>query len=134
MEPRGCIAEWDDHLGRFTLYVGTQRPHTARADMARRILHIPETQLRVVAGEVGGSFGMKGAHYPEYALALWASRKVGRPIKWIAERGESMLDLEPAKRRKGAARCSKLPQYRVRRAHPASPARCARWSPACRGF
>jgi hypothetical protein len=39
-----------------------------------------------------------------------------------------------AKRRKGAARCSKLPQYRVRRAHPASPARCARWSPACRGF
>ena len=91
MEPRGCIGEWDDRLGRFTLYVGTQRPHTARADMARRILHIPETQLRVVAGEVGGSFGMKGGHYPEYALALWASRKLGRPVKWIAERGEGML-------------------------------------------
>jgi aerobic carbon-monoxide dehydrogenase large subunit len=91
MEPRGCIGDWDDRLGRFTLYVGTQRPHTARADMARRILHIPETQLRVVAGEVGGSFGMKGGHYPEYALALWASRKVGRPVKWIAERGEGML-------------------------------------------
>ncbi len=91
MEPRGCIGEWDDRLGRFTLYVGTQRPHTARADMARRILHIPETQLRVVAGEVGGSFGMKGGHYPEYALALWASRKVGRPVKWIAERAEGML-------------------------------------------
>src|SRR5882762_892482 len=101
MEPRGCIGEWDDRLGRFTLYVGTQRPHTARADMARRILHIPETQLRVVAGEVGGSFGMKGGHYPEYALALWASRKVGRPIKWIAERGESMLDLEPCQKAKG---------------------------------
>ena len=91
MEPRGCIGEWDDRLGRFTLYVGTQRPHGARADMARRILHIPETQLRVVAGEVGGSFGMKGGHYPEYALALWASRKIGRPVKWIAERGEGML-------------------------------------------
>jgi aerobic carbon-monoxide dehydrogenase large subunit len=91
MEPRGCIGDWDDRLGRFTLYVGTQRPHTARADMARRILHIPETQLRVVAGEVGGSFGMKGGHYPEYALALWASRKIGRPVKWIAERGEGML-------------------------------------------
>jgi aerobic carbon-monoxide dehydrogenase large subunit len=91
MEPRGCIGEWDDPLGRFTLYVGTQRPHTARADMARRILHIPETQLRVVAGEVGGSFGMKGGHYPEYALALWASRKIGRPVKWIAERSEGML-------------------------------------------
>jgi carbon-monoxide dehydrogenase large subunit len=91
MEPRGCIGDWDDRLGRFTLYVGTQRPHTARADMARRILHIPETQLRVIAGEVGGSFGMKGGHYPEYALALWAARKVGRPVEWIAERGEGML-------------------------------------------
>ena len=91
MEPRGVIGEWDDRLGRFTLYVGTQRPHMARADLARRILHIPETQLRVVAGEVGGSFGMKGAHYPEYALALWASRKIGRPVKWTAERGEGML-------------------------------------------
>jgi carbon-monoxide dehydrogenase large subunit len=91
MEPRGVIGDWDDRLGRFTLYVGTQRPHSARADLARRILHIPETQLRVVAGEVGGSFGMKGGHYPEYALALWASRKVGRPVKWIAERGEGML-------------------------------------------
>jgi carbon-monoxide dehydrogenase large subunit len=91
MEPRGCIGEWDDRLGRFTLYVGTQRPHGARADMARRILHIRETQLRIVAGEVGGSFGMKGGHYPEYALALWASRKIGRPVKWIAERSEGML-------------------------------------------
>jgi carbon-monoxide dehydrogenase large subunit len=91
MEPRGCIGDWDDRLGRFTLYVGTQRPHTARADMARRILHIAETQLRVVAGEVGGSFGMKGGHYPEYALALWASRKIGRPVKWIAERSEGLL-------------------------------------------
>ncbi|MBV8120528.1 MAG: molybdopterin-dependent oxidoreductase, partial [Alphaproteobacteria bacterium] len=77
--------------GRFTLYVGTQRPHTARADLAGRVLHIPQTQLRVVAGEVGGSFGMKGGHYPEYGLALWASRKTGRPVKWIAERGEGML-------------------------------------------
>jgi aerobic carbon-monoxide dehydrogenase large subunit len=91
MEPRGCIGDWDDRLGRYTLYVGTQRPHGARADLARRILHIPETQLRVVAGEVGGSFGMKGGHYPEYALALWAARKIGRPVKWIAERGEGML-------------------------------------------
>jgi carbon-monoxide dehydrogenase large subunit len=91
MEPRGVIGDWDDRLGRFTLYVGTQRPHMARADLARRILHIPETQLRVVAGEVGGSFGMKGGHYPEYALVLWASRKTGRPVKWIAERSEGMV-------------------------------------------
>jgi aerobic carbon-monoxide dehydrogenase large subunit len=86
MEPRGCIGEYDDRLQRYTLYLGTQRPHGTRADMARRVLNISETQLRVVAGDVGGSFGMKGGHYPEYALALWASRKTGRPVKWISER------------------------------------------------
>jgi aerobic carbon-monoxide dehydrogenase large subunit len=91
MEPRGCIGEWDDRLGRYTLYLGTQRPHGTRADMARRVFDIPETQLRVVAGDVGGSFGMKGGHFPEYPLALWASRKVGRPVKWIADRNEGML-------------------------------------------
>jgi aerobic carbon-monoxide dehydrogenase large subunit len=91
MEPRGCVGDWDHRLGRFTLYVGTQRPHQTRGELARRILGIPEMQLRVVAGEVGGSFGMKGGHYPEYALSLWAARKVGRPVKWIAERSEGML-------------------------------------------
>ncbi len=57
--------------------------------MVRCILHIPDTQLRLAAGEVGGSFGMKGGDYPEYALALWDSRKTGRPVKWIAERSEA---------------------------------------------
>jgi len=91
MEPRGCIGEYDRRLERYTLYLGTQRPHGTRADMARRVLNIPETQLRVVAGDVGGSFGMKGGHFPEYPLALWASRLVGRPVKWICERTEGML-------------------------------------------
>ena len=91
MEPRGCVGEYDDRLGRYTLYLGTQRPHGTRADMARRVFNIPETQMRIVAGDVGGSFGMKGGHFPEYPLALLASRKVGRPVKWISERSEGML-------------------------------------------
>jgi carbon-monoxide dehydrogenase large subunit len=91
MEPRGCVGDYDPRYERYTLYLGTQRPHGTRADMARRVLNIPETQLRVVAGDVGGSFGMKGGHFPEYPLALWASRKVGRPVKWISERSEGML-------------------------------------------
>jgi aerobic carbon-monoxide dehydrogenase large subunit len=91
MEPRGCVGEYDDRLGRYTLYMGTQRPHGTRADMARRVLNIPETQMRIVAGDVGGSFGMKGGHFPEYPLTLLASRKVGRPVKWISERSEGML-------------------------------------------
>jgi aerobic carbon-monoxide dehydrogenase large subunit len=91
MEPRGCIGEYDDRLGRYTLYLGTQRPHGTRADMARRVFEIPETQMRIVAGDVGGSFGMKGGHFPEYPLTLWASRLTGRPVKWICERSEGML-------------------------------------------
>jgi len=91
MEPRGCVGEYDARFERYTLHLGTQRPHGTRADMARRVLNIPETQLRVVAGDVGGSFGMKGGHFPEYALALWAARKTGRPVKWICERSEGML-------------------------------------------
>ncbi|HEX9836889.1 MAG TPA: molybdopterin cofactor-binding domain-containing protein, partial [Alphaproteobacteria bacterium] len=90
MEPRGCIGEYDARDDRYTLHVGTQRPHSTRHDIACNVFHIPENQLRVLSGEVGGSFGMKGGHFPEYALALWASKKIGRPIKWISERTEGM--------------------------------------------
>jgi carbon-monoxide dehydrogenase large subunit len=91
MEPRGCIADYDDRLERTTIYVGTQRPHMTRADLATKVFHKPETQFRIVAGDVGGSFGMKGSHFPEYQLAAWASEKVRRPIKWISERSEGIL-------------------------------------------
>jgi carbon-monoxide dehydrogenase large subunit len=91
MEPRGCVADYDERFSRYTLHLGTQRPHGVRGDIARRIFNIPETQLRVVAQDVGGSFGMKGSHFPEYPLALWASKMLGRPVKWISERSEGML-------------------------------------------
>ena len=91
MEPRGCIAESDDRLVRYTLNVGTQRPHNTRSELAHKVFHIPETQIRITAGDVGGSFGMKGSHFPEYQLAMWASRKTGRPVKWISDRSEAML-------------------------------------------
>jgi carbon-monoxide dehydrogenase large subunit len=90
MEPRGCIGDYDPRDERYTLITGTQRPHDTRHDIACSILRIPETQLRVVSGEVGGSFGMKGGHYPEFALALWASKKLCRPVKWVCERSEAM--------------------------------------------
>jgi aerobic carbon-monoxide dehydrogenase large subunit len=91
MEPRGCIADYDERLDRYTAYVGTQRPHMTRAELAHKVFHKPETQFRIVAGDVGGSFGMKGSHFPEYQLALWASQKVERPVKWISERSEGIL-------------------------------------------
>jgi aerobic carbon-monoxide dehydrogenase large subunit len=91
MEPRGCIAEFDFREERYTLHTGVQRPHGLRNDIARSVLDIPETHLRVVSGDVGGSFGMKGNYFPEYQLALLAAREFGRPVKWICERSEGML-------------------------------------------
>ncbi len=91
LEPRACVGSYDPVDERYTIYSGQQRPHGLRRDLAHRIFAIPETRIRVVAGDVGGSFGMKGSHYPEYALALWASRKIGRPVKWNSTRGEGML-------------------------------------------
>ena len=90
MEPRACIGDFDPREERYTLYTGTQRPHSTRNEIASMVLRIPETRLRVVAGDVGGSFGMKGSHYPEYVLCLWASRRLGRPVKWVSERSEGL--------------------------------------------
>ncbi len=91
MEMRNAIGHYDSHDARYTLYVGAQAPHTLRAELADAILKIPQDRLRVVSPDVGGGFGMKGGAYPEWALVLWASRRVGRPVRWQAERGESLL-------------------------------------------
>ena len=66
--------------------------HTAiRTALSRSIFNVPETKIRVVSPDVGGGFGMKSSIYPDDALALWASRRVGRPVKWTATRSESLL-------------------------------------------
>jgi carbon-monoxide dehydrogenase large subunit len=91
MEPRGCIAEYDQGTGRYTLYTSTQHVHGVRHLLAHQILHVPESRIRVVARDVGGGFGMKGQLYPEEAIVTWAARRVGRPVKWIPSRTEAML-------------------------------------------
>ena len=91
IEPRGNIGNFDWFDGRYTLYSATQAPYRPRDLISSAVLHIPETDLRVVAPDIGGAFGMKGAVYPEEALVLWAARKLGRPVKWIGERGESLM-------------------------------------------
>jgi aerobic carbon-monoxide dehydrogenase large subunit len=91
MEPRGCIAEYDPGTGRWTLYSSTQNVHGVRHVLAHRILHVPESRIRVVARDVGGGFGMKGEVYPEEAVLIWASRRIGRPVKWISSRSEALL-------------------------------------------
>ena len=91
IEPRNAVALYDPADARYTLYAATQIPHKIRSEIASNTLQIPETQLRIVSPDVGGAFGMKGSPYPEYSLALWAARRVQRPVRWTATRGESLL-------------------------------------------
>ncbi len=90
IEPRAALGEFDPARGTFMLYSSTQNPHGVRQQVAG-LLKIPETSLRVVGPDVGGGFGMKADSYPEDALVCWASRRVGRPVKWVATRSESLL-------------------------------------------
>lgn len=91
LEPRAAVAQYspgDDH---YTLYTTSQNPHLARLLLAAFVLNLPEHKLRVVSPDVGGGFGSKIYPYAEEATLTWASKKVGRPIKWTAERSESFL-------------------------------------------
>ncbi len=89
IEPRAALGSYDN--GAYTLYSTTQNPHGTRSAIARAVLRVPETSLRVISPDVGGGFGMKFGAYPEDALVLWASRRCGRPVKWTGTRAESLL-------------------------------------------
>jgi aerobic carbon-monoxide dehydrogenase large subunit len=91
MEPRAANGHYDVANDHFTLYTTSQNPHLTRLLLAAFTLHVPEHKLRVVAPDVGGGFGSKIFHYAEELLVLWASRRVGRPVKWTAERSESFI-------------------------------------------
>ncbi len=91
IEPRAAIGDYDDISGMHTLYTTSQNPHVIRLLMGAFVLGIPEHKLRVVAPDVGGGFGSKIYHYAEEAIVTWAAKKVGRPIKWTADRSESFI-------------------------------------------
>ena len=90
MEPRGAIGVYDAREKRFTLYADVQYPHRVRQLLAEKIFSIPEQDIRVVSRDVGGGFGTKGWQYAEHRLVLWASKKIGRPVKWSCERSEAV--------------------------------------------
>lgn len=91
MEPRVCLGAWDDGDQRWQLISSTANPHRIRLILAEEILHVPAHRVHVVAGDVGGGFGTKGGIYPEEILVLWASQRLGRAVKWVADRSESFL-------------------------------------------
>jgi carbon-monoxide dehydrogenase large subunit len=97
MEPRGAIGVWDPGEDRFTLYADVQYPHRVRQALATRIFKIPESRIRVIAGDVGGGFGTKGWQYPEHRLVLFAAKRLRRPVKWVCDRSEAVLADEHAR-------------------------------------
>lgn len=91
MEPRASIGEYFPGTGDYKLTTTSQNPHLTRLLVAAFVLGIPENKLTVVAPDVGGGFGSKIYHYGEEALVLAASKLLGRPVRWTAERSESFL-------------------------------------------
>jgi len=91
IEPRACNATWSAADDSYTLYVANQNPHVERLLMAAFVLGIPEHKLRVIAPDVGGGFGSKIYLYAEETMCVWASRRLGRPVKWTADRTEAFL-------------------------------------------
>ena len=97
IEPRGVTGVHDAGTGRYTLHCGFQRPWLFRNDIARTTLKIPEADLRLITGDIGGSYGLRGSVYPEIILMLWAARRVGRPVKWVQTRNEAHISDDDAR-------------------------------------
>jgi carbon-monoxide dehydrogenase large subunit len=90
LEPRALAAQYDGGEGRYTLWCPTQNVHTVRAQLATA-LGVKESELRILCTDVGGGFGARGYAYPEHAALLWAAKKLGRPLRWLADRSENFL-------------------------------------------
>jgi carbon-monoxide dehydrogenase large subunit len=90
IEPRAALAVYDKATERYTLYFPNQGVAGNKNTIAG-IMNVEPSKIRVVAKNVGGSFGMKGAHYPEYYCALYAAKKLGKPVKWLDDRSGSFL-------------------------------------------
>lgn len=91
MEPRAAVGVCDPGTGEHTLYTTSQNPHLERLVLSAFVRVAPEHKLRVVAPDVGGGFGSKIFVYPEETAVVWSARRIGRPVKWTADRSESFL-------------------------------------------
>lgn len=90
LEPRTVLAEWEPAAGELTVWTSTQAPFRARAELAR-ILGLGEERVRVIAPDVGGGFGAKGATYREEVLVAWLALTLARPVGWTSTRAEDFL-------------------------------------------
>ncbi|MFL2769424.1 MAG: xanthine dehydrogenase family protein molybdopterin-binding subunit [Rhodospirillaceae bacterium] len=91
IETRAAIGDYNKATGDHTLYTSSQNPHAIRLLMSAFVLAVPEHKVRVISEDVGGGFGSKIYHYAEEALVISASKKIGRPVKWTADRSEAFV-------------------------------------------
>ena len=91
MEPRSALASYSRATDDLTLWVTSQNPHVHRLIMGAFVLGVPEHKFRVIAPDVGGGFGSKIFIYPEECVVAWATKQIGKPVKWTATRSESFL-------------------------------------------
>lgn len=90
MEPRSAVGAFDPATGRYALHAGSGGAVRCKQDLAA-LLGVAEDDVRVTAADVGGSYGTRNALYPEFAIVLWAARRLGRPVKWTGDRTEMFL-------------------------------------------
>src|SRR5579872_6156509 len=91
IENRAAIARYDAASDSFDLLLTGQGVHSLRQQLAESVFRIPADKMRVHAPDVGGGFGVKNFLYPEWVLVLWAARRLGQPVRWVAERGEEFV-------------------------------------------
>ena len=91
IEPRAAIGSYDAAGDRLHLLLTGQGVHGIRSQLAQSVFHLPLERIQLTAPDVGGGFGMKNFLYPEWVLVLWAARRLGRPVKWVAERTEEFV-------------------------------------------
>jgi carbon-monoxide dehydrogenase large subunit len=89
MEPRVALGEWDSVAERYIFRGPSQGAHRVRDNLAKHAMRVPNEKLRVISPDVGGGFGVRGKLMPENAMVLWAARRLGRPVKWLAGRTET---------------------------------------------
>ncbi len=90
LEPRAALGAYDAATGRYTIYAGSGGAVRQKRELAEVLGVDPET-VRVLSFDVGGNFGTRNRVYVEFGLVLWASKKLGRPVRFRAERSESFL-------------------------------------------
>jgi carbon-monoxide dehydrogenase large subunit len=91
IEPRAAIGSYDAGTDRLDLLLTGQGVHSIRNQLADAVFHLPPERVTVRAPDVGGGFGTKNFLYPEWVLVLYAARRLGRPVRWVADRGEEFV-------------------------------------------